>query len=547
MRFHSFASVPLVATVAPSRFNLPHRSIKADMPENPDILQDLNRYAQPYRLTRFLILRWLGFVYAVAFFSAARQIIPLIGEHGLLPADLFIRFYENRLHSSGAAFLQFPSIFWFGHSDTALVTWCWIGFALSLVVLAGYANSILMAILWALYMSIVHIGQDWYGYGWEFQLLETGFLGIFLCPLLDPRPFPRQPPSIVILWLYRWLGFRIMLGAGLIKIRGDECWRDFTCLYYHYLTQPIPNPLSRSFHFMPQWFHQFGVAWNHFIELIVPWFSFGPRTARHIAGLLMISFQFTLILSGNLSFLNWLTIIPFLACLDDTLLSRFLPQRWRDSLQQQRENSPPETLTRIITVGCFALLVAFLSIDPVINLCSPRQTMNGSFDTLHLVNTYGAFGSVGRERYEIVFEGTSESKITDTTEWREYDFVAKPGNIYRRPRVIAPYQPRIDWQIWFAAMATPQQYPWTLNFVWKLLHNDRDTLSLLATNPFPYNPPRHIRARYYKYEYAAPGDPSGAFWKRTDLGLWLPPLSTDSEPLRAFLTARGWLAEEKAQ
>ena len=141
-----------------------------------------------------------------------------------------------------------------------------------------------MAVLWALYMSFVHVGQDWYGFGWEIQLLETGFLAIFLCPPLDPRPFPRRPPPREIIWLLRWLIFRIMLGAGLIKLRGDPCWRQLTCLFYHYETQPIPNPLSRTLHFMPAWFHRAGVLFNHLTELVAPWFVFGPRRARLAAG-----------------------------------------------------------------------------------------------------------------------------------------------------------------------------------------------------------------------------------------------------------------------
>jgi hypothetical protein len=144
---------------------------------------------------------------------------------------------------------RIPTLFWFGISDNALLIFSWLGFALSLVVLGGYANAILLAVLWAMYMSIVHVGQIWYGYGWEIQLLETGFLAIFLCPLLDGRPFPRCRPPILVIWLFRWLGFRIMIGAGLIKLRGDPCWRDVTCLYYHYETQPIPSPISRYFHF----------------------------------------------------------------------------------------------------------------------------------------------------------------------------------------------------------------------------------------------------------------------------------------------------------
>ena len=178
---------------------------------------------------------------------------------------------------------------------------------------------------------------------------------------------------------------------------------------------------------------------------------------------------------------------------------------------------------------------------PVLNMLSPQQIMNTSFNRLHLVNTYGAFGSVGKIRYEIVFEGTEDSVIGDQTRWKEYEFKAKPGHPGRRPAIIAPYQPRIDWQIWFAAMSTPDQYPWTLHFVWKLLHNDRGTLSLLAKNPFPDKPPRYVRAELFRYEFAPPADPSGAWWNRTPLRLWLPPLSVDSLQLQRFLAAYGWL------
>src|SRR6185295_14038721 len=177
------------------------------------------RPTDSYWMTRFVILRALGCVYAVAFFAAAKQILPLIGSRGLLPVDLFLARVENALGSSSAGFFRLPSLFWFGHSDAVLQTAAWIGFALSCLVMAGYANAILMTVLWALYMSIVHVGQDWYGYGWEIQLLETGFLAVFLCPLTSLRPFPAHRPAPLAIWLFRWLIFRIMLGAGLIKLR----------------------------------------------------------------------------------------------------------------------------------------------------------------------------------------------------------------------------------------------------------------------------------------------------------------------------------------
>src|SRR5881392_737649 len=503
-----------------------------------DVLQKLFIGGNSYCLTRFVILRLLGFVYAVAFLVAAQQLVPLVGEHGLTSARHFLTAIESQLGSRAAAAIQLPTLFWFGLSDQALSMSSWIGFALSLVVLAGYANALILAVLWIIYMSIVHVGQIWYGYGWETQLLETGFLSIFLCPLLDGRPFPSCRPPLLVIWLFRWLGFRIMIGAGLIKLRGDPCWRDLTCLYYHYETQPIPSPVSRYLHFAPHWFHKFGTAWNHFIELIVPWFSFGPRHARHVAGILLVSFQIILIISGNLSFLNYVTIIPFLACFDDTFLRRLLPKALVKRAERAAQQATPDRAQNVVAVG-LSLLVVYLSIAPAANLISERQMMNTSFDRLSLVNTYGAFGAVGKERDEIIFEGTDDTIITGDTRWKEYEFKAKPGDPDLRPPFIAPYQPRIDWQIWFAAMASPAEYPWTLHFVWKLLHNDPGTLSLLANNPFPVSPPHYIRARLYRYQFAPLGEKE--WWKREPIGEWLPALSIDDEQFRRILEAMDWL------
>src|SRR5207253_1870118 len=216
------------------------------------VLERFFALGNSYWLTRFVILRLLGCVYAVAFVVAANQLIPLSGEHGLTPARDFLNVVQTQLGSRSAGMLRVPTLFWFGSSDNALLIFSWVGFALSVVVLSGYANAILLGVLWAMYMSIVHLGQVWYGYGWEIQLLETGFLAIFLCPLLDARPFPRREPPFIVISLFRWLIFRIMLGAGLIKLRGDPAWRDLTALNYHFETQPIPGYFSRWFHFLPR-------------------------------------------------------------------------------------------------------------------------------------------------------------------------------------------------------------------------------------------------------------------------------------------------------
>ena len=490
-----------------------------------------------YWLTRFAILRLLGLVYLVAFLVFIDQGLPLIGHDGLLPAHTFLERVTHHFGSRWKGFLEMPSIYWLGSSDRMLLGGAWLGAALSGLMLAGFANAITLAILWVLYLSITHVGQLWYGFGWENQLTETGFLAIFLCPLLDPRPFPRRPPPTVVFWLMRWLTFRSMLGAGLIKIRGDPCWRDLSCLDYHFLTQPIPSPLSPLFHFASHWTHQLGVLFNHLCELICPFFVFGPRLARHISGIALVGFQVFLILSGNLSFLNWLTLVPILACFDDSLLERLLPPRLRTMLRARpREEKPARS--QAIAAGLLACLVAVLSIAPAANLMSRHQIMNTAHDPLELVNSYGAFGSVGKERNEIIFEGTRDETVGEATQWRPYEFKCKPGDPSRRPCFVAPYHLRLDWQIWFAAMSVPDEEPWTIHLVWKLLHNDPGTLSLLAGNPFPEGPPRYIRARLYRYEFAPRG--SKDWWTRTLLGDWLPVLSLEDPRLLEFMRAYGW-------
>jgi Lipase maturation factor len=494
--------------------------------------------ATGFWLTRFLMLRLLGFVYIFAFLSLALQVQPLLGHDGLLPADAFLARAAAQLGSPWQGFLALPSAFWLGISDRALLAGAWLGVGLSAVLLAGFANALLLLALWALYLSFVHIGQDWYAYGWEIQLLETGFLAVFLCPLLDARPFPRRPPPTAVIWLLRWLIFRVMLGAGLIKLRGDPCWRDLSCLDTHFETQPIPGPLSRAFHELPPWAHRGGVLFNHVAELVAPWLVFMGRLLRRSAGLVMLALQGTLLLSGNLSFLNWLTIVPILACFDDAFLAHVLPRALVARAARAAARATPARVQHWLAAA-LVVLVALLSVGPVLNLLSPDQRMNTSFDSLDLVNSYGAFGSVGKQRDEIVFEGTDAAVPDAHAVWREYAFPGKPGDVARRPPLLAPYQPRLDWALWFAAMSTPERYPWAVHLVWKLLQGDAPTLRLLANDPFPDVPPRYVRALLYRYRFAPPA--SGAWWERTLVGEWLPPLSADDPRLLAFLRAYGWL------
>jgi hypothetical protein len=488
-------------------------------------------------LVRFIILRLFGLVSLMAFATWVNQGPALVGQHGLLPATLQFARRAAELGGRGAGFLETPSLFWINDSNAFMFGLGWLGVALSAAVLIGYANALMLLVLWALQLSVISAGQTFYAFGWESQLAETAFLCAFLVPLWGGRPFPSRPPARLVIWLFRWLIFRIMLGAGLIKLRGDPCWRDLSCLDYHFETQPVPNPLSPLFHALPHAAHQAGTLFNHLVELIAPFFLIAPRRWRHVAGLTMLALQLVLITSGNLSFLNWLTIVPIIAVFDDRFCQRVLPARLCAAATAAQATATSSRGQRI-AVGALVLMVAGLSIEPTLNLLSSEQQMNATFDRLRLVNTYGAFGSVGRERNEIVFEATADADLATASHWAPYEFKCKPGDPDRRPCWMSPYHFRLDWLIWFAAMGEPTQFPWSIHFVWKLLQADPALLALLAHAPLGAQRPTFVRATLYRYQLAPLR--SRSVWQRTELGPWLPPISLEDPGLRTFIARHGW-------
>ncbi|XP_062957137.1 lipase maturation factor 1 [Cynocephalus volans] len=393
------------------------------------------------------------------------------------------------------------------------------------------------------------------GAGWESQLLETGFLGVFLCPLWTLSRLPRHTPtSRIVLWGFRWLIFRIMLGAGLIKIRGDRCWRDLTCMDFHYETQPVPNPMAYYLHRSPWWFHRFETFSNHFLELLVPFFLFLGRRMCILHGVLQILFQVVLVISGNLSFLNWLTMVPSLACFDDATLGFLFPSgpgSLKDQvLRMQREETQGHR--PMPTYGCvvrrmvnlsLGILVTWLSVPVIINLLSSQQVMNVSFNPLRIVNTYGAFGSITKERTEVILQGTaSPNASAPNAVWEDYEFKCKPGDPSRRPCLISPYHYRLDWLMWFAAFQTYEHHEWIIHLAGKLLANDPEALSLLRLNPFAGRaPPRWVRGEHYRYKFSQPGGKhaaEGRWWVRRRIGPYFPPLRL--EDLRGYFRSREW-------
>ncbi|KAJ8366921.1 hypothetical protein AAFF_G00336750 [Aldrovandia affinis] len=507
-------------------------------------------------LTRIVLLRSIAFIYLVAFCVALNQNKQLIGQRGLTPCTEYLRsvkrYVGGKVDTSALAYA--PTLLWFldwTDVDSSLDSLALAGLGLSgFVLLSGKANMLIMALLWVLYHSLVSVGQLWYSFvgqgtcsaglrsvsvpgllmsqlliilvcnqGWESQLLETGFLGIFLCPLWSLAQVPpRCPPSRISIWTFRWLIVRIMLGAGLIKIRGDRCWRDLTCMDYHYETQPVPSPMSYYMHRSPWWFHRFETLSNHFIELIAPFLTFLGRRLCMANGALQILFQAAL---GG-------------------------AKRAVSTIQSQEAagRTPPPTrgmLVRRAVQVSLALLIGYLSVPVVMNLFSSRQVMNTSFDPLRIVNTYGAFGSVTKERTEVVFQGTLSSDPQDEAAvWEEYQFVCKPGDVRRRPCLISPYHYRLDWLMWFAAFQTYEQNEWVIHIAGRLLANDSSILSLIQHNPFHGRTPdgfveSTLSTSSVSRVASARARGSGGF-----ASVWVPTSPVDLPGLRKYFQSRNW-------
>jgi hypothetical protein len=465
-------------------------------------------FAAPnYWFARLVLERGLGLVYLLAFANVLDQFPALLGEHGLLPVPRYL---------ARTRFRDAPSLFYLGYSDRRLRAVGWTGVLLAVATVLGLPDAgplwvpvLVWLALWALYLSIVNVGQRFYSFGWESLLLEAGFLAVFLGNA-------RIPPPLPTLFLFRWLAVRVELGAGLIKLRGDRCWRDLTCLDYHHETQPMPNPLSWYAHRMPRWFHRLEVLGNYVAQLAAPVALFLPQPVAGIAALVMIGTQAYLMLSGNYAFLNLVTLVVAVAAVPDSFVGTLAPSA---------SAALPAPAWFVGVTTAVTVLIVLLSYWPVRNLFGRHQLMNFSFNRLHLVNTYGAFGSVTRRRKELVLEA-ARAKRPREEDWREYEFRGKPGDPRRRPPQIAPFHLRLDWLMWFVALAPAYGEGWLLPLLRRLLEGDRPTLRLLRHDPFPDAPPRWVRARLYRYRFTTAEErrATGAWWVRELEGTLVGPL-----------------------
>jgi predicted DCC family thiol-disulfide oxidoreductase YuxK len=489
-----------------------------------------------YYLARWFFLRALGVVYLVAFVSLWTQINGLIGHNGILPTDQFMSAVKEQCDARGIGVERYhllPTLCWLNSSDSFLHFQCAAGIALAVLLILGIAPAPCLALLWLIYLSLITVGRDFLGFQWDNLLLEAGLLAIFYAPLqLLPCPSREASPSRAVRWLLWLLLFKLMFSSGCVKlISGDPNWRNLTALTFHYYTQPLPTWIGWYANQLPQWFQKFSCDAMFGIELGAPWLIFAPRRFRFFCGAAIGFLQILILLTGNYTFFNWLTLALCLLLLDDFILERIVPLKFRrlfsTSLQPSASNLSrrwPRPLIALLAAVILsasgfqlATTLGFRSL-----LLAPFAWAAEQLGPLRTVNNYGLFAVMTTERREIIVEGSN-----DGVNWFPYEFKYKPGDVNRRPGFVAPFQPRLDWQMWFAALGNTRQNPWFLNFCERLLQGSPDVLALMANNPFPGHPPHYIRAEFYDYHFTSFAEhrATGAWWKREHIGEYLQPVS----------------------
>ena len=486
-----------------------------------------------YRLTRWLFLRGLALVYFIAFLSLGVQILGLVGSNGIRP----ITSYLDTVYTfdGTAGYWTKPTLAWLDASDFALQAYCYGGALIALLALFGIGGRVTFFGCWVLYQTVYYIGQEFLSFQWDILLLETGFLAIFLAPATwFEFPASGRHVPVWILWLVRLLLFKLMFMSGYVKVPYVE-WHSLEALFHHYETQPLPHVLGWFAHQLPEWFQMFSVVAMFFIELVVPFFLFMPRRVRFTGAGLITFLMLLIMLTGNFTYFNLLTILLAVTWLDDHALLGAMPYAVQDTWEKWR--AEPTRLNRwafaypivaVFWVGLSSLhLAAMLQPWQWINPEDeyPRDELPlGMSDILrtlspyHVANSYGLFRSMTTTRPEIVIEGSNNGE-----DWLAYEFHYKPGDLDAMPRWCQPHQPRLDWQMWFAALSDYQRTRWFSPFITRLLRGSDEVEALLAENPFPDAPPKYIRARYYRYYMTGFGDEG--WWKREHIGEYLPAVS----------------------
>jgi predicted DCC family thiol-disulfide oxidoreductase YuxK len=469
------------------------------------------RHPEPprYDLVAFLFQRLFGLIYLSAFVSFAVQAQGLIGSHGILPLSELTADAQRTLGAE--RFFLMPMVFWWNASDFAIQAVCWSGAALSLLLVCNLLPRVSLALLYVLYLSLLYAGQAFMSYQWDVFLLETGFLALLMS-------FATVPG----VWLLRWLLFRFMFMSGVVKVLSDLNWRNLSALSYHFFTQPLPTPLAWYAAHLPLAVLETACALMLFVELVLPFLIFTPRRLRFFAAYGIVLLESCILVTGNYNWFNLQTLLLCLMLFDDAALRKVLPSRvlrWLPTLPPGRE---PRRATTVVLVPLVSLIVfaSLVHMDLRFGGSPPRFALAvvRLIEPLHLISPYGLFAVMTTQRDEIVIEGS-----TDGNDWREYEFRYKPGDQARRPPWNIPHQPRLDWQMWFAALEDPRRLPWFWRFLQRVLENEPTVMALLARNPFPDKPPLYVRAEFYDYRFTD-GDlkARGLWWSRRSLGLYFP-------------------------
>ncbi len=472
-------------------------------PQNDQPVETLfYRFPQSGASVSWVFLRLIALIYLAAFASLLVQVKGLIGVDGILPLGEYLDQARQGFGSQG--WWRIPTLFWFDSSDLALKWACWAGMASSLLVLFNRLAWLGLLLCYALYLSLVHAGQIFMSFQWDVFLLECGFLALFL-----------TGGSPIVIWLYRFLLFRFMLMGGVVKLAsGDPSWSQLTALHYHFETQPLPSPLAWYAHLLPEPVLQAGTLVVFFIELVVPFFVFLNRSFRLFAAASFFLLQGTIMLTGNYNFFNILTIALCVFLFDDRDIRRVLPAKLAEAISLNARS--PGTLAHasaglmgLVTLStCGALLWLSNIHEPPIQPFYGLAKLTSAFG---IVNGYGPFAVMTTVRREIILEGSDSGQT-----WLAYEFKYKPGDLKKPLTWNIPHQPRLDWQMWFAALGDLRDSPWIFHLMARLREGSKPVLSLLQDNPFPNHPPKYLRASIYKYSFTTPAErnASGHIWKR---------------------------------
>jgi len=519
-------------------------------------------------LSRWIFLRALGLIYFSAFFPLVFQIRGLIGPEGILPAGEYLKSVAEQLGHT--RYWYVPSVLWFSSGSHMLTGLCWAGMAAALLLVFNIWPRGMLAICFVCFLSFVSAAGDFSGYQSDGMLLEAGFLSLFLAPGgFRPGFGETQPPVRAALYLLLWEWFRIYFESGVAKIMGgDPEWRNFTALDEYYQNGPLPTWIGWYVQHFPHWFHTATTFFTLALELVLIWAAFLPRPFRIALFFLVTPWQIGIILTANYTFLNYLVLILAFLLLDDRLLPRFFPNQWKKDLlhrtpapsidstapaidklsilaapsNQSTDDPPAKTAgardlwqnirrwlapLRVSVAAVLLVWIFYSTILQMIWMITPAPLPTSPvalLDPFRIANRYGLFAVMTRGRYEIEFQGSNDGQT-----WTAYPFRHKPQELDKPPRIYAPYQPRLDWNLWFASLGEWRDNPMVLRTERRLLSNDHDVLTLFAANPFPQAPPRQVRAVLWQYWFTSMEEKRqhGLWWRRELLGLYAPAIQLE--------------------